>query len=316
MPRVSRSREAARAEALRRETERRERSTALAQSRSAAAERDEVVHMMACDEPERTHVVYLPETESGWCLSSRSLSLVSCEVLKFLLYMRGSLPHLYDAVAEAHYEAAKEWTARRSRRGVDAPRAPQAPRPSSKVARFLQRADQVLGCLSEPNLFLGRAEGSDFEVLFVFGPSVRRPREAYLIRAQARAAGEEEPAVDRAARGLLTRVNRKLVTAIMEAEESRRGGGPSAGGRRGGALQRERNKGLGSNPKAHVLVRRREPAPIGAGFDGFFPQPGVDAEAMDPVVVELRLKSAEGGENASEGWGPWYQCSTVLGGIK
>ena len=143
----------------------------------------------------------------------------------------------------------------------------------------------MLRCLSEPNLFLGSAEGSDFEVLFVFGPSVRRPREAYLIRAHARAAGEEEPAVDRAARGLLTRVNRKLVTAIMEAEESRRGGGPSAGGRRGGALQRERNKGLGSNPKAHVLVRRREPAPIGAGFDGFFPQPGVDAEAMDPVVV-------------------------------
>ena len=108
MPRVSRSREAARAEALRRETERRERSTSLAQSRSAAAERDEVVHLMACDEPERTHVVYLPETESGWCLSSRSLSLVSREVLKFLLYMRGSLPHLYDAVAEAHCEAAKE----------------------------------------------------------------------------------------------------------------------------------------------------------------------------------------------------------------
>ncbi|QDZ24089.1 hypothetical protein HOP50_12g66260 [Chloropicon primus] len=372
MVRVVRDRAAAKAEALSRERERRARAKAFSSSGrrprrdggdGTVEERSLNIHNDDDDDDEvdevkeeerRTHVVYLPESatreevkgeeSSGW-FRNDAFSFVSCEVFKFLLYMRGLIPDMYDTLVQDH-ERERERRLQLEQRGEGTVgrlhRSMAGARSSSKFTRFRQKSSQVLKCLSQQEVFLGgsgeppggsgEAVGSMCEVLYIFGASVRKPIEAYLLRASCSPALEPPASPAAGTRGgggasgtrrsllsFLAKVNRTLVTAIMGLEDEKRqvGAGSHKRRRRGDPGGRKR-KEIPKRCKVHVLVRTSG-GDQGRRLDGFFPQVGVNLGALSPLVISIKPKGDE--RERAEGtpetqMGGWLQCATVLQGIQ
>ena len=279
MVRVARTRE----EALRRATERQEKRTRPsrrdARARDPARDQDDAGEEDVA--PSKFHLL------RGPVLDTRDLSFLTSEVFKLLLYVRGALPQMYDAMALELEE--KENAAPASAR-------------KTKFGRFHAAFDRVLKCL-ERLVSSCDESGGVLEVLLVFGPSVRKPREAYLLRYSAgtpRARGgdpnQEDGRRRRAVQGLIAKVNRKLVSAVMAMEDHQKASATGRRNRRQSSAPKI--SGIPKQCKIHLLARTSEDL---GQVEGFFPQIGISLAAIDPLVVELAPPATEAAGRAREG---------------
>jgi hypothetical protein len=369
MVRLVRSKQGAREKALKRAEERRKRQRPLAQrtaeGRSTRTdETDQTGEGQEEEEKEKhleVHVPRLVTNEQGG-LSGENFSQLACEILKFLLYMRGQLPDMYDTMVQSNLESQNNNRKR-----------------NLKFARFHSKVEKVLQCLCQPHLFVPPTDNTEVlrreieieggassssstksvfacEVLYLFGSSVRRPIEAFLVRSAETVQSQNGSSLasDLRRSGFLAKVNRKLVTAIMametsaaDEEEDNDDGGS---GRRTirNKNRRKKKKKLPKNCKAHVLVRTTPSVRCssigdtdGDGSDpttttkikpppplekkGFFPQIGVNIKRIKPIVIELckekremesRPVDAGLGLDSESMVSQWYQCSTCIRGIR
>ena len=338
MVRVVRSREEARERALRslelrkrRELERERNKKQKKEETEKTGREDDGGNASTAAEPERSPLP-LPLRLCCTCLTSQApftgetFSLLSLHVFKFLLYMRGQIPDMYDNLQVA--------SSRRQNNSAAGKIILNGPR--GRVARLKLQVKQAFLVIAQhfARISISRSDEAEHEeedeeeealpaiftaeILFVFGSSVRKPRETYLLTSQIRATaaaaaggggGSSGESSESEVKRTAAKINRELVTAIMQMEEEKK---ETAQRRKGGG------GGLPKNCKVHILLRTKTPAAAmeRSSSAGLFPQVGVNLKRSDAVVVQVKAKEAPQKILSEEEEGQWYQCNACVRGIK